>query len=46
MKRLVSVVGLFLMIGLSWEVGAFSEKRLEKLNATKECKSVTLVGQT
>ena len=45
-KRSVFVVSffLFLMVGFSGQVGAFSEKDLEKLNATKEYKKCDLSG--
>ena len=45
-KRSLSVVGLcfFLMLGLSWEVGAFSEEDLEKLEATGSCVKCDLSG--
>ena len=33
-----------LLVGLSWEVGAFSEVDLEKLKATKECNKCDLSG--
>ena len=38
-KRSLSVVGLcfFLMVGMSWKVGAFSEEDLKKLKATGSC---------
>ena len=38
------VLYFFLMVGLSWEVGAFSEADLEKLKATKECNKCDLSG--
>ena len=43
-KRSLSVVVLcfFLMVGLLWEVGAFSEEDLEKLKALGSCPSCDL----
>ena len=45
-KRSLSVVGLcfVLMVGLSWEVGAFSESNFEKLKATESCMFCDLLG--
>ena len=45
MKKLsISVVGLllFLTVGMSWEVGAFSEEDLKKLKATEICEGCDL----
>ena len=43
-KRSLSVVGFcfFLMVGLSWEVGAFDEVQLKKLKALSSCPSCDL----
>ena len=43
--RSLPVVGLcFLFMGLSWEVGAFSEKDFQKLKTTNQCKRCNLIG--
>ena len=46
MKQLLSIVGLclFLMVGMSWEVGAFSESDLKKLKVTGNCIKCDLSG--
>jgi uncharacterized protein YjbI with pentapeptide repeats len=45
-KRSLSAVGLcfFLMVGLSWEVGAFSDEDLAKLKTTGSCVQCNLSG--
>ena len=43
-KGLLSVVCFFLMVGLSWEVGAFDEDDLEKLRSTNKCSKCDLTG--
>ncbi len=44
MKQLLSIVGLclFLMVGISWQVGAYDEDDLEKLKATGDCSGCAL----
>ena len=43
-KRSLSVVGFcfFLMLGLSWEVGAFDKEHIKKLKALGSCPSCDL----
>ncbi len=42
--RSLSVVGLcfFLMVGMSWEVGAFDKEHIKKLKALGSCPSCDL----
>ena len=45
MKRVFSMPVLcLLLVGLSWEVGAFSEEDLKKLKATGNCVQCDLSG--
>ena len=37
LKRLLSVVCLFLMVGFSGQVGAYDKSDLKKLKATRNC---------
>ena len=46
LKRSISIIPLcfFLMVGLSWEVGAYDEGDLEKFRTTNECAGCDLTG--
>ena len=43
MKKLIAV-SCFLLIGLSWQVGAFSEADLQKLKSSLQCPDCNLSG--
>ena len=44
MKRFIANLCLLFLLGLSWQVGAFSEKDLAKLKATNDCVKCDLSG--
>ena len=42
MKHTISGVGCLLLMGLSWQVGAYDEDDLKELLATKDCQKCDL----
>ena len=45
MKHTILGVGCLLLMGLSWQVGAYDEDDLKELLETKECKKCDLTGE-